>query len=144
MDWRQILNTGQPRIHLISFATEDYSKSATALGVKAISSGFTSFYLYGFQDLDEEFAKNNARTLAHSRGAGYWVWKPYIILRHLSQIPHGDYLLYLDAGVMPISTATEFVENLDDGKTHVWNIHGAKIGSLGIEKCTEYSQKFWK
>jgi hypothetical protein len=120
--------TGRPRIHLISFATEDYSNSAKALGIKAIANGFSSFYLYSLQDLDADFVENNSLTLANERGAGYWVWKPYIILKHLSQIPQGDYLLYLDAGVMPKCQVREFIDYLQDGKIHVWNIHGVTIG----------------
>ena len=122
------MSTGGPRIHLISFATEDYSNSAKALGIKAIANGFSSFYLYNFQDLEADFVENNSLTLANRRGAGYWVWKPYIILKYLSQIPRGEYLLYLDAGVMPKSQAGEFVNYLKDEKIHLWNIHGVTIG----------------
>jgi hypothetical protein len=32
------------------------------------------------------------------KGFGYWLWKPTIIMKRLSEIPSGDILLYLDAG----------------------------------------------
>ena len=39
-----------------------------------------------------DFIKNNPR------GYGYWLWKPYIILKHLSSIQEGDILYYADVG----------------------------------------------
>ena len=32
------------------------------------------------------------------KGAGYWIWKPYIVNKRLSEIRDGDTLVYLDAG----------------------------------------------
>jgi hypothetical protein len=34
----------------------------------------------------------------HTKGYGYWIWKPYIIRQILSQIADNDLLLYCDAG----------------------------------------------
>ena len=39
------------------------------------------------------------------RGAGYWLWKPYLIDRVMSKLQDGDYLVYADAGV-------EFIDNI--------------------------------
>ena len=35
------------------------------------------------------------------QGAGFWVWKPFIILKELEHLEEGDYLLYTDAGRPP-------------------------------------------
>ena len=37
----------------------------------------------------------------HLHGAGYWCWKPFIMLRELESLQEGDYLLYTDAGRPP-------------------------------------------
>jgi hypothetical protein len=34
----------------------------------------------------------------HPRGYGYWVWKPWVILRVMKQVKLGDVVFYLDAG----------------------------------------------
>jgi len=34
----------------------------------------------------------------HKRGFGYWLWKPYLILKTMNQMKDGDILLYLDCG----------------------------------------------
>jgi len=35
---------------------------------------------------------------ANKRGYGYWLWKPYLILKTLSKMEEGDVLLYADCG----------------------------------------------
>lgn len=37
----------------------------------------------------------------HFQGAGYWAWKPFIILKELEHLQDGDHLLYTDAGRPP-------------------------------------------
>jgi hypothetical protein len=33
-----------------------------------------------------------------ARGFGFWIWKPYVLLQKLSEIPENEYLIYLDQG----------------------------------------------
>ena len=35
---------------------------------------------------------------SNKRGSGYWLWKPYIIMRQLEQMKENDILVYADAG----------------------------------------------
>jgi hypothetical protein len=49
--------------------------------------------------LDDEFCKRfKDRLIIGSRGYGYWVWKPQIILQALAKMNEGDILQYSDAG----------------------------------------------
>ena len=45
-----------------------------------------------FWDKHNEFIENN------SRGYGYWIWKPYLIMKTFEKMNNNDILLYLDAG----------------------------------------------
>ena len=45
-----------------------------------------------FWDRHSEFIKNN------KKGYGYWLWKPYLIKKTMSELKEGDILMYLDAG----------------------------------------------
>lgn len=54
-----------------------------------------------FWDKHSDFIKKN------KRGFGYWLWKPYIILKTMNELENGDILLYLDCGC-------EFIENNKD------------------------------
>lgn len=45
-----------------------------------------------FYTKHENFIKNN------NRGYGYWIWKPFLILKTLEKMDDGDVLLYCDSG----------------------------------------------
>lgn len=60
---------------------------------------FDHSFLYSESDLSDDFRLTNKHYLKeNSRGFGYWIWKPYIILDTLSKMNDGDCLLYIDAG----------------------------------------------
>jgi hypothetical protein len=56
-----------------------------------------------FWNTHQDFIENN------KRGYGYWIWKPYIILKTLKQMQEGEILFYLDVGCE--------VKNETDGKS---------------------------
>ena len=67
--------------------------------------------------LDPVFFARHKRTLAIFKGAGLWLWKPYIINRTLYAMDEGDYLVYADAGVYmsgPIHPLLVLLERLDE------------------------------
>jgi len=69
--------------------------------------GFTDGVKYRIEDLDEHFVRKNHHILSQKRGAGYWLWKPYIILKTLKQMEDDDILFYSDAAI-------EFTANMND------------------------------
>ena len=68
--------------------------------------GFDQVMPYNFNMLDPHFVKRNAHILMQRRGAGYWVWKPQIILQTMYQSNIGDYIFYSDSGA-------EFISGID-------------------------------
>ena len=48
--------------------------------------------------LSTDFYQQNKRILDQPRGAGFWSWKPYIILETLNKIGKDDWLIYSDSG----------------------------------------------
>jgi hypothetical protein len=86
-------------IHLITYGNNYYNNSKKRLYNEALSSAwFDAVTLYGADDLDDEFKLNFKDILREQRGGGYWIWKPYIIKKHLDKIQDDDILIYLDAG----------------------------------------------
>ena len=53
---------------------------------------------YSAKDIDANFYAKNKLILDQKRGAGYWLWKPYIIKDALSAVNDGDYVFYVDSG----------------------------------------------
>ncbi|AIL65925.1 hypothetical protein NOVO_07970 [Rickettsiales bacterium Ac37b] len=58
--------------------------------------GIDRIFTYSPQDLDHKFYMDNKFILEKKRGAGYWLWKPYIILDAMRRLPEGEIILYLD------------------------------------------------
>lgn len=61
--------------------------------------GFTEVSVWNLNRLRKtEFYNRNRKILNQSRGAGYWLWKPFIILNELKNKNDGDYVVYSDCG----------------------------------------------
>jgi len=60
--------------------------------------GFDEVIEYNFSVLDNSFKEKNKSILEYSRGAGLWIWKPYIILKTLRELNEGDLVFYADSG----------------------------------------------
>jgi hypothetical protein len=88
------------KIH-ISFGDEKYSRSLDLLEKTSLEIGkVDQFIRYTQEQLKhEEFWKKNQFILTRPRGAGYWLWKPYIILETFKNLEDGDVVLYSDAGL---------------------------------------------
>jgi hypothetical protein len=96
---RAAANASAPSYHLVTYATPSHLAAATRLLISAKRlGGFSHGKVYGPGDLDELYRARNAAILAAPRGAGYWIFKPYVILHYLlhSSSP-GDYVCYMDS-----------------------------------------------
>jgi len=87
---------------VISYATERFKRSQTILSEESLRKGADSVIEYAPKDLDPDFVEKNIKILSQSKGAGLWLWKPYIILKTLEECNYGDKILYCDSGMYPI------------------------------------------
>lgn len=49
---------------------------------------------FGRESLGKDFLERNAAILESKRGAGYWIWKPFLIFRVLMAVQEGDLVMY--------------------------------------------------
>lgn len=92
---------------LINYADRKYYNSQKKNSQTGRNIGkFDKVIEYNRNILDKEFITNNKFILNNPRGAGYWLWKPYIILKTLNTLNDGDYLFYCDAG-------SHFINSID-------------------------------
>ena len=88
------------KYHFITYATDDHRIFAEHNKYSALNVGkFDEAKIYSFNDIDENFKIKNEYFFGSKniRGAGYWIWKPYIILKKLLEIEEGDILCYNDS-----------------------------------------------
>lgn len=95
------------KIHFITYYDglypNKYQKAALELLGKANALGlFSTIKAYNAIELltDNDFSEENKKFMIQPeniRGGGYWVWKPYIILKTLKSVDEGDIVIYFDS-----------------------------------------------
>jgi hypothetical protein len=87
-------------IYFVTFGdSQKYQKSLDFITQEAIDSQlFTNVFSYNENNLNQDFLNKNLFFMKNSRGFGYWIYKPQVILQSFEKINNGDILLYADAG----------------------------------------------
>lgn len=82
----------------ITYGNKLYYESLQRIKEQASSVGcFDKIITYTDADLPEEIC--NHSLMQYKRGGGYWLWKPYFILKTLLEVAQeGDIVVYSDAG----------------------------------------------
>ena len=95
------------KIH-ISYGNQAYNKSLDLLEKSSLKAGKSDEFIRYTEDWlkTTEFYKKNSYILNKTRGNGFWIWKPYIILDTFKDLQDGDIVLYSDAGL-------KVIDNLD-------------------------------
>lgn len=121
---------------VISYATNKYIKSQELLQLRSIKHGADCVINYGPQHIDEKFVQKNIKILNCHRGAGVWLWKPYIILKTLIESNDGDKILYCDSGMYPIENLNHLF-NLTNKERDIvlFQVHNKKIKDWTHNKC---------
>jgi len=96
---------------LVNFATDNFLKaqqfnSKTALKI----GGFDRTFCTRPTLISKEFREKHHAIFDQTRGAGYWLWKPYFILQALQQLKDGDTLMYCDSASHFIRPATSLLD----------------------------------
>lgn len=83
------------------YATAEFEAKQKQLCHKALMIGFDKDNFFHANDSwlkSTNFYKENENILKEKRGAGFWLWKPFLIKTALMQIPENSILVYLDSG----------------------------------------------
>lgn len=105
-------------IYLVSFTTtpEDIGYTDLELRRDRLDDsirglGFKKHFKWDRTKLKKtNFYKENIDILDNKRGAGFWLWKPYIILEALEKINEGDIVIYADNSTYFIAAPEEEIK----------------------------------
>ncbi len=85
---------------IISYANKGHYKNQRKLARSARKFGIDEIISYTEKDLKATiFYEQHKEILDQKRGGGYWLWKPYYILKTLKKMDKGGILIYSDSGV---------------------------------------------
>ena len=100
----EINETFEPKLIFIAFGGggENYHDAANRVTneVKELNV-FNDYIIYTDKYLKTDtpfWNKHSSFIENNKRGYGYWLWKPYIIMKTLNTMNNGEVLLYLDGG----------------------------------------------
>lgn len=101
---------------LINYANAAFQKSQRLNSRTGISTaGFDDVISFSPGDIAPAFRRRNKHILKHDKGNGYWLWKPYFILKSLEKLKEGDTLFYSDSGAHFTTPVAPLIELLDTG-----------------------------
>lgn len=113
---KSIISYNKSKIVAISYGSNSFKKQLEYLQKSALEiAKVDEFYPYGPDDIDKEFKNKNSYILSKGRGNGYWLWKPYFIVKTFkNHLKDGDYLIYSDAGTFFTDRAQLLVDFLNE------------------------------
>lgn len=140
---------------LVTFATPRFYYAKATLLRSAAKFGIDQIHSYSGNDFKKtNFYKKHLSITAQTRGAGYWLWKPYYILQVLKSLTEGDILVYCDSGVDIIASLApllKIVSGNEKGIVLFENYQGSsyfsKTKGLEINEYNLYKEvnknKYW-
>ena len=99
---------------LINFANKNFRQQqylSALLG--KIHGKFDNVICYAPKHLDSHFVQKNIDIFSLKRGFGYWLWKPYLILKTLNAVRYGDWVVYSDSGSFFINSVKNILNEIE-------------------------------
>jgi len=108
---------------------------------------YDQIYVYNENDLDVAFQNAFKDKLVPSRGFGYWVWKPQVILQTLEKMNDGDILQYTDAGChlnkRGVKRLNEYFEIANVSETGILAFQSKKADDEKLLKTFDLPETHW-
>lgn len=85
----------------ITFGSPDYYPALHRICQEARAFPFDKIHGYTDLELKQDpvfWEKHGDFILQNPKGYGFWIWKPYLILKKLEELQEGDILVYADSG----------------------------------------------
>jgi len=92
-------------IYVINFADDAYESIRVQNTSSAYQYGHADKVIeYRPKDIDIVYRQAHSSIFGYKRGAGLWLWKPYLIIKTLEILEEDDWLFYCDAGAVFINS----------------------------------------
>ena len=104
---------------------------------------FKSIQGFGPENLPQQFIHQFKNILSVPRGAGYWIWRPFLLYSKLNELKENEFIVYLDAGCklnkQGLDKFYEYIKLLNDSEYGVLSFQmSGNHGPGGLER-----EKYW-
>ena len=97
----------------VTFGTKEFRQAIGLLKRTASRYGVKDVRIYGPEHgAIMKLAREQPGIMSQRRGAGYWLWKPTILLHAMASLPDGAIVIYTDAGVAYDASPSPLVQLL--------------------------------
>jgi hypothetical protein len=88
----------RPPVYLVSYADgpEIYYQNQNALALSVLNRGVDFILNYRRPHIDPTFYKKHAKILSAPKGAGFFIWKPHVILKTMKIAPENAIIIWAD------------------------------------------------
>lgn len=129
-------NTNEIKAYITFYDGDVHHANANYALSKAINKKFDILVSYKKQHIDPSFFKANHHILKQPRGSGYWLWKPYFILKTLESLPDGSIVMYNDAGLSFTGDIDNYIKQMNAAKKDLVFFKEGHINKPYIKKET--------
>lgn len=106
----------------VTFATPQFTVAVDALRVTARLAGISDLRIYRpDHPAVRTAASENPEVAQYPRGAGYWIWKPYVVLDALTTLPEGSVVLYTDVAMTYVDEPSGLLARSEDAEIVLFN-----------------------
>lgn len=113
---------------LVNFANDLFQEKQKYQNETAqVFGDFSQIYSFSPSDIDSTFFEANKDILSSPRGNGYWLWKPYFILKTLRILNENDFLFYCDSGAYFINSLDSLLSLQKDINQDIIPFHNPHI-----------------
>ncbi len=114
---------------LINFAHQCCKRAQKNNCLTGLQYGIHQCIMFNKRSLDNnpDFVNRNKDILERERGAGYWLWKPYLIFQELYLARDGDIIMYSDAKVDFIANISHLIKLTTKQDIIVFKLIGQKV-----------------
>lgn len=101
---------------LVTYSDHTMTKSKELCCSSASKHGCDVFYAHNPDTIAQDFKYINQDIFSQSRGAGYWLWKSYVIYKAMIQpsTKEGDIIVYSDAGIEFVNSVRHIIDRMDE------------------------------
>ena len=114
-----------PKITVINYATHDHQHKLKRHmeWVKHWTKGWSDVNIVSYcpDSLDNDFRLRNEHILRQPRGAGYWLWKPYVLALALNL--DTDYVVYCDVASVLLKPLRYYIDILSNNTATAFVYH---------------------
>lgn len=99
---------------VITYSDKRMTIAALKCAQSAMKYGASDIRIFGPDNLTETFKELASPTINEERGAGLYIWKPFIIWQQMLEMKDGEILIYSDAGQEFVSDIKPVVDCMDE------------------------------